>query len=61
MIKRFKEFLREVRTEIKKAVFPGREELIGSTWVVIISTLIVAVFLGIVDFILTKFVKFLLR
>jgi preprotein translocase subunit SecE len=61
MFRRIKNFLKEVRAEIKKVVFPSREELIGSTWVVIISTLIVALFLGIVDMILTRFVKFLLR
>jgi preprotein translocase subunit SecE len=61
MFQRIKDFLREVKLEIKKVVFPNREELIGSTWVVIISTLIVAVFLGLVDFVLTKFVKYILR
>ncbi len=61
MFERIKNFLREVKLETKKVVFPSKEELIGSTWVVIISTLIVAVFLGIVDLLLTRFVKFLLR
>lgn len=61
MFQRIKDFLREVKLEIKKVVFPNREELIGSTWIVIISTLIVAVFLGFVDFVLTKFVKYILR
>ena len=61
MFQRIKDFLREVKLEIKKVIFPNREELIGSTWVVIISTLIVAVFLGLVDFVLTKFVKYILR
>ncbi|HHN66205.1 MAG TPA: preprotein translocase subunit SecE [Nitrospirae bacterium] len=61
MFQRIKDFLREVRLELKKVVFPNREELIGSTWVVIISTLIVAVFLGFVDFVLTRFVKYILR
>ncbi len=30
-------------------VFPTKKEVIGSTWVVIVSVLIAAVFLGIVD------------
>ncbi len=60
MLKGIKNFLREVKLETKKVLFPTREELIGSTWVVIIATLIVAVFLGMVDFILSKFVKFIL-
>ncbi|NOZ25763.1 MAG: preprotein translocase subunit SecE [Nitrospirae bacterium] len=61
MLKGIKNFLREVKLEAKKVLFPTRDELIGSTWVVIISTIIVAVFLGLVDFILSKFVKFILR
>ncbi|NOY39004.1 MAG: preprotein translocase subunit SecE [Nitrospirae bacterium] len=60
MLKGIKNFLREVKLETKKVLFPTKDELIGSTWVVIISTLIVAVFLGMVDFILSKFVKFIL-
>jgi preprotein translocase subunit SecE len=61
MFERIKNFFREVRIELKKVVFPNREELIGSTWVVIVSTLIVAVFLGFVDFVLTRFVKYIIR
>ncbi len=60
MLKGIKNFLREVKLEAKKVLFPTREELIGSTWVVIISTIIVAIFLGVVDFVLSKFVKFIL-
>ncbi len=60
MLKGLKNFLREVKLETKKVLFPTKAELIGSTWVVIISTIIVAVFLGTVDFILSKFVKFIL-
>ncbi len=61
MLERIKNFFREVRAEFRKVVFPTREELIGSTWVVIISSIIVAVFLGVVDLILTRFVQYILR
>ncbi len=61
MFERIKNFLREVKLELKKVVFPNKEELIGSTWVVIVSTIIVAIFLGFVDFVLTRFVKFIIR
>jgi len=56
MIKRIKDFLREVQIELKKVVFPTKDELIGSTWVVIIVVLIVSLFLGIVDLGLSKIV-----
>ncbi|RMG02587.1 MAG: preprotein translocase subunit SecE [Nitrospirae bacterium] len=61
MFERIKNFFREVKVEFKKVVFPNREELIGSTWVVIISSIIVAIFLGVVDLILTRFVQYLIR
>ena len=61
MIKRIKDFLREVKIEIKKVVFPSKDELIGSTWVVIIVVLIISLFLGIVDLGLSKIVGLALR
>jgi preprotein translocase subunit SecE len=61
MFERIKEFLREVKIEIKKVVYPTREELIGSTWVVIITVIVVSIFLGIVDLALTKVVSIALR
>ena len=37
MLNKVKEFFREVKVEVKKVVFPSKDELIGSTWVVIIT------------------------
>ncbi len=61
MIKKIKDFLREVKIEIKKVVFPTKDELIGSTWIVIIVVLIISLFLGIVDLGLSKIVGLALR
>ena len=61
MIKRIKDFLREVKIEIKKVVFPTKDELIGSTWVVIIVVLIISLFLGIVDLGLSKIIRLAIR
>jgi len=55
MLNRIKEFFQDVKLELKKVVFPTKKEVIGSTWVVIISVLIASVFLGIVDMSLGKF------
>ena len=49
MFKKISEFFQEVKLELKKVVFPSRKEVIGSTWVVIITVLISAFFLGVVD------------
>lgn len=61
MFDRIKEFLGEVKVEIKKVVYPTREELIGSTWVVIITVIVISIFLGIVDLGLSKIVSIALR
>jgi preprotein translocase subunit SecE len=61
MMNKIKEFFREVKIEIRKVVYPSREELIGSTWVVIITSIVISVFLGIVDLGLSKLVKIALR
>jgi preprotein translocase subunit SecE len=61
MLNKVKEFFREVKVEIKKVVFPARDELVGSTWVVIITVIVISLFLGIVDLGLTKLVGIALR
>ncbi len=61
MFNRIKEFFKEVRIEVKKVVYPSKDELIGSTWVVIIAVVVVSLFLGVVDLGLSKLVSRLLR
>jgi preprotein translocase subunit SecE len=61
MVDKIKEFFREVKIEIKKVVYPSRDELMGSTWVVILTAIVISVFLGIVDLGLSKLVKVALR
>jgi len=61
MFDKTKEFIKEVKVETKKVVYPTRDELIGSTWVVIVTVLIMALFLGVVDLTLSKVVKVILR
>jgi preprotein translocase subunit SecE len=61
MIKKVKEFLRDSWFEVKKVVFPNRDEVIGSTKVVIVAVLMVAVFLGVVDIFLSKLVAYLFK
>ena len=51
------QFLRESKIELKKVKWPTRKELLASTAVVIVLTLVVAFFLGIVDFGLIKIIR----
>jgi len=52
-------YLREVVFELKKVVWPSRKETLGSTAVVLTIVGLTAVFLGIVDLILSRLVKIL--
>jgi preprotein translocase subunit SecE len=60
MLEKIKEFFKEVKIELKKVVFPQRDEILGSTWVVIFTVISVSVFLGIVDLGLSKLVSWAL-
>jgi preprotein translocase subunit SecE len=57
MIERIKAYLTDTRSELKKVTWPSRQELRESTQVVIVSTLIVTVFVGVVDQILSRIIK----
>ena len=49
-MKRITQFFRDSYAELKKVVWPSRDEVSASTKVVLISVAIFAIILGIVDF-----------
>jgi preprotein translocase subunit SecE len=51
------QFLRESRMELKKVKWPTRKELLAATAVVIALVLVVALFLGVIDFALIKIIR----
>lgn len=53
-MKKLLRYLKESHLELKKVVWPSRSEVVSSTKVVIISTAIFAVILGLVDFLLVQ-------
>lgn len=53
-------FVNQVRTEMKKVSWPSKEELISSTIVVLVSTALLAVFVGLCDLVLSRFVNLLI-
>jgi len=55
-----KQFLKEVRVELKKVTWPSKRDTIAGTVVVLITVFMCAFFLGIVDFWLRKLVKIVL-
>ena len=60
MYERAIDFLREVKAELTKVNWPSRSELTGSTPVVIVITIILAVFVGFIDFMLSALLSRLL-
>jgi len=55
------QFLREVRTELKKVTWPSRKDTLAGTVVVLVTIFIVAFFLGIIDSGLSYLVKEFLK
>ena len=53
-------FISQVRTEMKKVSWPTKQELISSTIVVLVSTIILAVYIGICDLFLSRIINFLI-
>lgn len=60
MWQKIKHFFSETRVEMRKVTWPTRDELKESTKIVIVSTFVVTLFIGIIDQILTFVVRRLL-
>jgi preprotein translocase subunit SecE len=58
-MKRIITFFQESFAELKKVTWPNREETVASTKVVLVSTIMIAAMLGLVDFVLFKIVDWL--
>ena len=56
-MEKVKKFLKEVNAELRKVTWPTKDELIGSTIVTVVVSLVVAIFIGIVDRILTVVIR----
>jgi len=60
IIQNVTQFLKEAKVELKKVTWPTPKQTLASTAVVIIIVFIVSIYLGIIDFVLAKLVKFVL-
>lgn len=45
----FRRFLRDVKVELGKVIWPGREEVVSSTVVVLAAVAFFALFIGLID------------
>ena len=55
-MKKFFRYLKECRLEMKKVAWPNRATIVSSTKIVLITTIIFAILLGFVDFLLMRLV-----
>ncbi|HLC17716.1 MAG TPA: preprotein translocase subunit SecE [Thermodesulfobacteriota bacterium] len=55
-----KQFLAEARQELKKVTWPTKQQTMTSTWVVMAVTVLLAIFLGLVDLGLSKVIGLIL-
>ena len=56
-----KQFLREVKTELKKVTWPTRKDTMAGTAIVLVTVCLAAVFLFIVDYGLSRLIQWFLR
>ena len=57
MLDKAKDFLIEVKAEIKRVTWPSRKEAMGGTIVVIMVVFLVSIYLGVIDSVLAKIVR----
>jgi len=60
MANKFAGFFNDIKLEMSKVSWPTREELIGSTIVVIVSLAVLSLFIGICDVFLSKIVNIIM-
>jgi len=61
MFSKIKAFSKEVQYELSKVTWSSRKQLMGSTLVVIIVSVVLALFIGIADYGLTNLAHLLFR
>ena len=61
MVSKAIQFLSEVKGEVKKVTWPSKKEAMGGTVVVLVVVFLMALFLGLVDVLLSKIVEALLN
>ena len=49
-VSRFIQYVKDSKEELKKVSWPSKKDTIKGTWTVVIFTLIVAAFLGVLDY-----------
>jgi preprotein translocase subunit SecE len=59
-LRRFRAFVQDSWKELRRTSWPSRNEVYGTTLVVILVTMLIAIFLGVVDLVLAQLARLLL-
>ncbi|MCR4287505.1 MAG: preprotein translocase subunit SecE [Deltaproteobacteria bacterium] len=60
-IDKVKQFIADARQELRKVTWPTKQQTMTSTWVVLAVTVVISVFLGLVDLAFSKIIGFILK
>lgn len=60
-MKKIVQFFKDSYAELAKVVWPSKEDVIASTQVVVVSTVVMALVLGFIDFILVAGIEVIFR
>ena len=61
MIEKIQRFFMEVASELKKVSWSTRRELMEATWIVLVSSAVLGVYIGMTDFVLSKLLSLLFK
>jgi len=58
---KFIQYIKDSRAELKKVIWPDQPKIINDTLVVIVVSLVTALFIGVADFFFTKILDLFIR
>jgi preprotein translocase subunit SecE len=61
MFNTIKKFIQEAIIELKKVSWTGRKELIESTWIVLVSSIVLGVYIGVIDLGLSRLLALIMK
>jgi preprotein translocase subunit SecE len=61
MLEKVKNYLAETRVELRKVTWPNRGEIKDATRVVVVASILLTIFIGIIDQILSSIIKLVFR
>lgn len=61
MLANARNFMIDVKSELKKVTWPSRKETLSTAWVVVVIILLISFYLGVCDYFLGKLLKVVIK